>query len=588
MAQANIKAVITAEDRASAVLTKFGTHAEGVSNSLKSAVNKTSRVLIAATTAAVTFAVKSASEFEQSRIAFDTMLGSAEAGKKIMKDLSDFARKTPFELPDVVEGAKKLLAYGISAEDVMKDLKTLGDISAGVGKDKLPQLTLAFGQVATKGKLFGQEIRQFTEAGIPLIDELSKSLGVTKERVVEMSENGEIGFAQVRKALENMTGEGGKFFKLMDRQSKSFGGVVSNIKDNIGRLARSIVGISDEGEIREGSIFARLRDAAMKLLKYLDDNQGNITAAVQGFVDKMLRGGEDFTKRFISQVKSDGFASALSQSFMELIGKLDWEGMATKAVGLFIIIAPQIVKGFLKGLVEAATQNPLNFTLLFLALGFAPAGVIAALATVLSGIPIVGPILGWVIRGFAAAASAALAPVSALFRSLGTSAVSSLAGGMTASAGLVAAAGAIIIFEFWKITDALKKAVDAWNGALNAGASASISDDFAIRKIQSSNLSPDKKAAAIRSFTARASGGPVADGSPYVVGEQGPELFVPNQSGTIIPNNKMGGGTVNFNVSVGVYAGSEMEKRKIASQLFASLQDVASSRGQTVSQMMGS
>lgn len=84
----------------------------------------------------------------------------------------------------------------------------------------------------------------------------------------------------------------------------------------------------------------------------------------------------------------------------------------------------------------------------------------------------------------------------------------------------------------------------------------------------------------------RAMGGPVSSGSPYIVGEKGPELFVPKQSGDIVPNNALGGGSINLSVNVGVYAGTELEKRKLAESLLQSMKDIASSKNQSLNQMM--
>src|SRR3990167_9448424 len=98
-------------------------------------------------------ALKSAANYEQQRIAFETMLGSADKARELLEDVTQFAKTTPFEIPGVVDATKRLLAYGSTQEEVLDELKVLGDISAGVGTDKLPQLILAFGQVRAQGKL---------------------------------------------------------------------------------------------------------------------------------------------------------------------------------------------------------------------------------------------------------------------------------------------------------------------------------------------------------------------------------------------------------------------------------------------------
>ena len=175
--------------------------------------------------------INEAAKFEQVEIAFETMLGSAEKAKEILDGLKDDARRTPFTLPGILDSAKRLLAMGIEADRLRDTIKILGDVSAGVGIDKLPNLTLALGQVSAATRLRGQEIRQFTEAGVPLLEELGKSLGKTAAEVQEMTSRGEVSFEDVRKALENMTLEGGRFFNLMERQSASLLGILSNLKD---------------------------------------------------------------------------------------------------------------------------------------------------------------------------------------------------------------------------------------------------------------------------------------------------------------------------------------------------------------------
>lgn len=272
---------------------KFANRSVKAFDATVAAASKFVKILAVATVAAGFFALKSAADFEQSRIAFDTMLGSAREGAKMMKKLSDFARKTPFELPEVVEGAKRLLAYGFEANKIIPTMRNLGNIVAGVGKDKLPQLILAFGQVKAATFLTGMELRQFTEAGVPLLNELAKQSGKSAAQIKEDMENGiRIPFSEVEKALQAMSGEGGRFFNLMERQSRSLSGVVSNMKDQIGRFARGVVGISETGDIKEGSLFARLAAGAQRLLAWMDEHSAEIEAYVQNIVTKTADGAE--------------------------------------------------------------------------------------------------------------------------------------------------------------------------------------------------------------------------------------------------------------------------------------------------------
>lgn len=184
-----------------------------------------------------TAAITASGKMEQWRIAFNTMLGSAERADVLLKQIRDFAAQTPFELPQVVEGSKRLLAYGIEAEKVIETFKVMGDITSGIGTEKLPQLITAFGQVKAATKLTGQEMRQFTEAGVPLIQGLADHFGVAEKAIFDMVSQGKVGFADVQQVLVNMTSEGGRFANGMANQMQSLFGVVSNVKDSFFTLA---------------------------------------------------------------------------------------------------------------------------------------------------------------------------------------------------------------------------------------------------------------------------------------------------------------------------------------------------------------
>jgi tape measure domain-containing protein len=285
MAQVNLMAILSAKDNASGVFRSFGGTAKAALNEISGAVGKYTVMVTAALSAATGFAIKSASDYEQNRVAFDSLLGSAEEGKKKMGELSEFARKTPFTLPQVMTASKSLLAYGIASEDLIPTLRDLGNVASAVGVERLPNLIMAYGQVQTATKLTGMELRQFTEAGVPLLAMLAEQSGKSTAQIKDDMENG-MGpsFDNVREAIRRYSEEGGD---LMDRQSKTFGGVMSNISDQIGRTARSFLGLTDQGDIIEGKLFSRIKDGAKKVLDYLDQNQEKIVV----FVEKFLKIG---------------------------------------------------------------------------------------------------------------------------------------------------------------------------------------------------------------------------------------------------------------------------------------------------------
>jgi tape measure domain-containing protein len=277
------------------VKSKLATMGSGLSSIGDSAVKLSAGILGvgAALGVAANAALNNASDYQQSRIAFDTMLGSAEEGQKIMKRLSDFAKKTPFDLPQVVQGAKSLLAYGIEADKIVPTFNALGNIAAGVGRDKLPQLTLAFGQVRTAGRLTGQELRQFTEAGVPLLDVLAKQSGKTAKQVKEDMERGIApSFQEVEQAMFSMSDKGGKFFNLMEKQSNTFAGRMSNIADSVGQTIRGMLGVDVEGNIEPGSVFDKVSNAAERLMKWLEDNKSKIEKYFKDAFQWILENGD--------------------------------------------------------------------------------------------------------------------------------------------------------------------------------------------------------------------------------------------------------------------------------------------------------
>jgi tape measure domain-containing protein len=173
-------------------------------------------------------------ELEQTRIAFETMLGDRELGNKMIDQLQQFANVTPFTNRQVIQGARQLLAMGVQQENIMASLESLGNIAAGVGTEKLPRLILAFGQVKSASRLTGMELRQFTEAGVPLLELLSNQLGKSVKVIKQdLIPAGEISFEMVRKAIKSSSEEGGRFFRLMEKQSQTAGGRISTL---IGKL----------------------------------------------------------------------------------------------------------------------------------------------------------------------------------------------------------------------------------------------------------------------------------------------------------------------------------------------------------------
>lgn len=186
-------------------------------------------------------------EYQQLEVAFETMLGSKSKADALMGQLIDTAAKTPFEMSEVAEASKMLLAYGMEGDKVNETLIRLGDIAAGLSMP-LKDLAFLYGTTMVQGRLYTQDLNQFLGRGIPLADELAKQFGKNKSEVKKLVEEGKIGFPEVQKAIEALTGEGSKFGGLMDKQSKTIKGQLSNIEDAWEQMQNEI-GKSQEGNI---------------------------------------------------------------------------------------------------------------------------------------------------------------------------------------------------------------------------------------------------------------------------------------------------------------------------------------------------
>lgn len=189
-------------------------------------------------------------QFQQLEVAFETMLGNAEDANRLMTQLVKTAAVTPFDLQGVANGAKQLLAYGIQADDVNETLVRLGDIAAGLSMP-LNDLVYLYGTTMVQGRMFTMDLRQFQGRGIPIADELAKQFGVAKEKVGELVTAGKVGSEEMKKAIISMTSEGGKFAGLMEKQSHTITGQISNIEDAIDNMFNAI-GQKSEGVINTG------------------------------------------------------------------------------------------------------------------------------------------------------------------------------------------------------------------------------------------------------------------------------------------------------------------------------------------------
>ena len=212
------------------------------------------------------------SQFQQLEISFGTMLKSKEKANELMAQMADLAAKTPFGLEEVSEGAKRLLAFQVPAEEVTETLRRMGDVAAGLGVP-MGQLIHVYGQVKAQGKLMTNDLYQFMNAGIPIIAELSKVVGKSETEIKDMVSAGKIGFPEVQAVIKNMTNEGGLFFNLMAEQSKSLGGQISNLGDSFDQM------LNDIGKASEGYI-----SGAIQGVTFLVENYKTLGKVIVGLI----------------------------------------------------------------------------------------------------------------------------------------------------------------------------------------------------------------------------------------------------------------------------------------------------------------
>lgn len=213
-------------------------------NLLSGAIGKiaTPAVAIGAATALFNLgkqAVRTAAEFENLEVSFEVLAGGAEAGQRLTAELIELASKTPLTTEALANNAKTLLAFGEASDEVVKDLKLLGDISGGEAQ-RMQSLTLAFAQVGSTGRLTGQDLLQMVNAGFNPLQIMSEKTGKSMATLKDEMAKGKITFNDVKNAMIDATSEGGRFYGMMDKQSKTLDGRLSSLADTWGLVAKAI------------------------------------------------------------------------------------------------------------------------------------------------------------------------------------------------------------------------------------------------------------------------------------------------------------------------------------------------------------
>lgn len=255
--------------------------------------------------------IETRGQFQQLEIAFGTMLGSEDKANTLMQQMVDTAAKTPFDLMGVAEGAKQLLAYGVSADKVNDTLVRLGNIASGLSIP-LNDIVYLYGTTMVQGRLYAQDVRQFTGRGIPLVAELAEKYHTTAEGINEMVSAGKIGFPDVEEVLNKMTNEGGQFYQLMEKQYSSLTGQIANLQDAWDTV------LNDFGEAGQG-LFSTAIEGATAVVEHMDDIVRILKSVAIGYgsVKAAIALNSAITKGHTGIVKLDNLANSAKLALMK-------------------------------------------------------------------------------------------------------------------------------------------------------------------------------------------------------------------------------------------------------------------------------
>lgn len=256
-------------------------------------------------------ATKYNSQMEDYFANFTVLLGSATKAAKHVEDLKKFAAKTPFEMTGLADASKQLLSFGINVDDIMPDLQMLGDISLG-NQERFKGLALVFAQVASAGKLTGQDLMQFINQGFNPLQAIAEKTGKSMAELKEEMSDGKITYEMVAEAMKTATSEGGKFYQGMEVQSQTLSGMWSTLKDDTMSL------IGDAFKPFSETLKTNVMPALQEMIKQMSDgfSDPNIQTSISNIAERLgelaVKLGEIISE-YLPQI-IEGFAWILDNS----------------------------------------------------------------------------------------------------------------------------------------------------------------------------------------------------------------------------------------------------------------------------------
>ena len=259
----------------------------------------------------VTNLVRVSAEFEAQRVALGAILGDVAQAQNLFSDIKELAVVSPFSVRDLTAYTKQLSAFSVPYEELFETTKMLADVSAGLGVD-MGRIILAYGQVRSAAFLRGTEVRQFTEAGIPILDRLAEMFTEIEGRAVSVGEVfdkisfRQVPFEMVQQAFEDMTSEGGQFYNMQLVLSETLQGQLSNLRDAY-EIMFSEIGEKTDGVLKKAVGFARS----------LAENYENVGKTILQLIS--IYGAYKVAVAAISALKSISYWTKLSMAVGESI-----------------------------------------------------------------------------------------------------------------------------------------------------------------------------------------------------------------------------------------------------------------------------
>lgn len=298
----------------------------------------------AALGAGVVAGVKYNASIESYQTSFEVMTGSAEKAAEVIDKLKKVGAETPFELPDLADTTQLLMNYGFSADEAMDKMMMLGDISQG-SAEKMSRIATAYGQMSSAGKVSLEDVKQMIEAGFNPLQEISESTGESMASLYDRISKGTISVDEITASMQRATSEGGKYFQSMEKQSQTFSGLISTLKDNAQQLLGEVVKPISDG------LTESLLPAAISAIEQL--TQGFEENGVAG----MIQAAGNIVNGLITGMMEN--APLLISTGMELLNQF-LLGIATGVPALItkgFEIVTQLALGILQNLPQLITQG---------------------------------------------------------------------------------------------------------------------------------------------------------------------------------------------------------------------------------------